>query len=300
MTNRISLVVNPTAGRGRGAVTLAQVEGRLRAAGAQVETLRSESWSDAAALMTAAVRREVDVLAVMGGDGMMHLGLNACADAGGLGRTALGMIPAGTGNDLARGVGLDPTDTLAAAEVVAGGHRQALDLIRVGDRYVGAVLATGYDARVNERANAMPWPRGSMRYTVAALAELRVFRPLSYRLTLDGEVREQRAMLVAVGNTSTYGGGLRICPRADPCDGLLDVTIIHPVSRLKLLQLLPQMRSGRFARDPCVEQLRARAVTVAGDGLVVYGDGERLGVAPVDATVAPAALSLMAAGPGVR
>lgn len=295
MTRRISLVVNPTAGRGRGALTLARVAARLRASGARLEILRSTSWADAATQMSAAVRREVDVLAVMGGDGMMHLGLNACADAGGLGKTALGMIPAGTGNDLARGVGLDPTDTLAAADIVAADHRRLLDLIRVGDRYVGAVLATGYDSRVNERANQMRWPKGSMRYTVAALAELRVFRPLTYRLTLDGEVRAQPAMLVAVGNTSTYGGGLQICPRADPRDGLLDVTIIHPVSRLKLLQLLPQMRSGRFARDPCVEQLRVRAVTVAGEGLVAYGDGERLGPAPVDATVAPGALPLVVA-----
>ncbi len=295
MVRRISLVVNPTAGRGRGAATFAAVEARLRSSGAQLETLRSESWSHAAELMAAAVRSEVDVLAVMGGDGMMHLGLNACADAGGLGRTALGMIPAGTGNDLARGVGLDPTNPLAAAAVVAADHRRALDLLRVGDRYVGAVLATGFDARVNERANTMAWPRGSLRYTVAALAELGVFRPLDYRLTLDGTVREQQAMLVAVGNTSTYGGGLRICPQADPTDGLLDITIIHPVSRLKLLQLLPQMRSGRFARDACVEQLRVRTATVEGDGLTAYGDGERLGPAPFEVTVAPQALPLVVA-----
>ena len=71
-----------------------------------------------------------------------------------------------------------------------------------------------------------------------------MFSPLHYRLTLDGEVREQRAMLVAIGNTRAYGGGMRICPDADPFDGRLDVTIIHPVSRFKLLRLLPQMFSG--------------------------------------------------------
>ena len=76
-----------------------------------------------------------------------------------------------------------------------------------------------------------------------------MFSPLAYRLTLDGEVREQRAMLVAVGNTGSYGGGMRICPQADPFDGWLDVTIIHPVGRVTLLRLLPEMFSGRFARD---------------------------------------------------
>ena len=128
------------------------------------------------------------------------------------------------------------------------------------------MLATGFDALVNRRANQMPWPKGSTRYALATMAELRVFSPLQYRLTLDGEVREQQAMLVAVGNTSSYGGGMLICPKADPYDGLLDVTIIHPVGRLKLLRLFPEMYSGRFVRDPCVEQLRVREVTVEGLG----------------------------------
>jgi diacylglycerol kinase (ATP) len=99
-------------------------------------------------------------------------------------------------------------------------------------------------------------------------------------------------MLVAVGNTSTYGGGLRICPTADPYDGRLDVTIIHPVGRAKLLQLLPQMRTGRFAADPCVEQLRARTVQVARGAGLAYGDGEELGTTPVTATSVPGAIRL--------
>ena len=294
MGRRITLVVNPSAGRGRAKAYLPRVEARLRVSGAEVVTVRSDSWAGARSAMAAAVRDEADVLAVMGGDGMMHLGLNACADAAATGRTRLGLVPAGTGNDLCRGVGLDPRDPVAAAATIADGDLQLLDLIRVGDRYVGAVLALGYDARVNARANRLPWPKGSLRYPLAALAELRVFTPLHYRLTLDGAVRHQEAMLVAVGNTSTYGGGMRICPQADATDGLLDVTIIHPVSRLKLLQLLPQMNSGRFARDRCVEQLRVRALSVEGPGLTAFGDGEPLGDAPFDVTVAPQALPLLA------
>jgi len=236
---------------------------------------------------------------VMGGDGMMHLGVNTSARAhlGTGSRTTLGLIPAGTGNDLCRGIGLDPDDSVAAAEVIARGYTRAIDLGRIGVTYVAAVLATGFDALVNRRANAMAWPRGSMRYTIAALAELRVFEPLRYRLTLDGEVRELSSMLVAVGNTSSYGGGMKICPAADPYDGLLDVTIVHPVSRLKLLQLLPQMFSGRFARDACVEQLRAREVTVEGAGLVGFGDGEMLGATPLTVISVPRALPVFVPHP---
>jgi diacylglycerol kinase (ATP) len=143
---------------------------------------------------------------------------------------------------------------------------------------------------VNRRANQMPWPRGSTRYALATMAELRVFSPLRYRLTLDGEVREQLAMLVAIGNTSSYGGGMLICPKADPYDGLLDVTIVHPVGRLKLLRLFPEMYSGKFVRDPCVEQLRVREVTVEGPGLVGFGDGEMIAAAPLTICCVPRAL----------
>ena len=99
-------------------------------------------------------------------------------------------------------------------------------------------------------------------------------------------------MFVAIGNTSCYGGGMRVCPHADPTDGLLDVTIIHPVSRLKLLRLLPLMYSGKFARDRCVEQLRAREITVEGPGLVGYGDGELISAAPLRVSAVARAVPL--------
>lgn len=243
-----------------------------------------------------AIQDDADVLAVMGGDGMMHLGVNtvAAAHLSGGSRTTLGLIPAGTGNDLCRGIGLDPHDAVAAAAVIAAGYSRSIDLARVGDIFVGAVLATGFDALVNRRANQMPWPRGSTRYALATMAELRVFTPLRYRLTLDGQVREQLAMLVAIGNTSSYGGGMLICPKADPYDGLLDVTIIHPVGRVKLLRLFPEMYSGKFVRDPCVEQLRVREVTVEGPGLVGFGDGEMIAAAPLTICCVPRALPVFA------
>jgi diacylglycerol kinase (ATP) len=266
----------------------------------ELTILPSRDFSEARAMAERAVADGVDVLAVMGGDGMTHLGVNTCAAAhlAGDGRTTLGIIPAGTGNDLCRGLGLDPVDPVAAAAVVAAGHSRSMDLTRVGDRFVGGVLATGFDAMVNRRANGMAWPRGSSRYTLATLAELRVFSPLRYRLTLDGEVRDQQAMLVAIGNTCSYGGGMRICPRADPFDGWLDVTIIHPVGRLKLLRLLPEMFSGSFARDACVEQVRVREVTVDGPGLVGFGDGEMIAAAPLTACAVPGALQVYVADGG--
>jgi diacylglycerol kinase (ATP) len=293
VSRKVTLVVNPTAGKGRAQELLPQVAGQFRDAGLALQILLSRDFAEAQQMTRDAVADGVDVLAVMGGDGMMHLGVNTCAQHHLLGGdSTLGLIPAGTGNDLCRGVGLDPKDPVAAAAVIAAGRSMPIDLIRVNGRFVGAVLGTGFDALVNGRANAMPWPKGSMRYPLATLAELRVFSPLRYRLTIDGEVRELAAMFVAIGNTTSYGGGMRICPNADPTDGELDVTIIHPVGRLKLLRLLPLMYSGRFARDPCVEQLRAREITVEGPGLVGYGDGELISAAPLQVSAIAKALPL--------
>jgi diacylglycerol kinase (ATP) len=298
VTRQIRLVVNPSAGKGRALEVLPQVAGTLRDGGADLHILLSRDFAEAGALTRQAVDDGVDVLAVMGGDGMMHLGINTVAAQhfSGSRRTALGLIPGGTGNDLCRGIGLNPQDAVAAAAVIATGETRVIDLARVGDTYVGAVIGTGFDALVNRRANQMPWPRGSARYAIAVMAELRVFSPLHYRLTLDGQVREMEAMLVAIGNTSSYGGGMLICPRADPYDGLLDVTIIHPIGRLKLLRLFPEMYSGTFVRDSCVELLQVREVTVEGPGLVGFGDGEMIAAAPLTVCSVPQALPVFVPG----
>jgi diacylglycerol kinase (ATP) len=286
---KVTLVVNPSSGKGRAQEMLPQVAGRLRDDGLDTEILLSRSFAEAEWMTAEAVAAGTEVLAVMGGDGMMHLGVNACA---GQERTSLALIPAGTGNDLCRGLGVPPFDAVAAAALIKDGCLRRVDLSRVNGRWVGAVLATGFDALVNHRANAMPWPKGALRYPLAVLAELRVFAPLSYRLKLDGETRELETMLVAIGNTSSYGGGMRICPEADPTDGVLDVTIIHPVSRSRLLRLLPQMYSGKFVRDPSVELVRAADVCVDGPGLVGYGDGELIAAAPLRVHCEPGALGV--------
>lgn len=307
----LTLVVNPSAGHGRAKKLLPKVCTELLTGlpGANLRVYQTASYDEARLRTISAVERarpssdgsRADVLIVMGGDGMMHLGINACAETD----IPLGLIPAGTGNDFCKGVGA-PTHPSAAVRAIVTGHSRRIDLMLARGhlasgalrRWVGSVVSTGYDARVNERTNAMrALGLGSLTYAYAALAELAAFEPVRYRMVIDGRPRSQVAMFVAVANAGVFGGGMRICPHADLTDGLLDVTIVHPVSRATLLRLLPAMYSGRFTHDPAVELLRAREVRVDGDGLMGMADGERLGPPPLDLSSVPSALTVFVPRP---
>lgn len=295
----LTLVVNERSGGGRAGRMLPKVARRLReqVPTAELHIISSNSWTEAEKLTRAAAleARPGDALLVMGGDGMAHLGLNAAAGT----EATLGLIPAGTGNDFARGVGVPRTVDEAVGVIVAGRTR-TVDLAHISNdtfprRYVGAVVSTGYDARVNRSTNHIRLRLGALSYGYIALRELASFSPLHYDMIIDGVRRRQEAMLVAVSNTGIFGGGMRIAPDADPADGFLDVTVVGPVSRTTLLRLLPSMYSGAFVKHPCVEQFRARSIELAGEGLFVMGDGEELGEVPVRVECVPGVLKVFVA-----
>jgi len=290
VAREIALLTNPTAGKGRGARTAAIASPRLREAGFAVRDLAGRDADEARELARACVRDGVEALVVCGGDGMVHLAVQELAGTG----TSLGIIPAGTGNDVARYLGIPRNDPQRAADVVVGSRVRAIDLARTGPTYFVTVLAAGFDSKVNERANAMTWPRGQMRYNLATLAELRVFEPLPYTLELDGEERRCEAMLVAVGNGPSFGGGLRITEGARIDDGLLDVVVIKPMSKRMLVRSYPRLYNGTITQIPQYEHHRVRQVTVAAPGIVAYADGERVGSLPLTVDVAPKTLRVLA------
>ena len=139
----------------------------------------------------------------------------------------------------------------------------------------------------------MTWPKGQMRYNIATLAELRVFKPLPYTLQLDDRQVQLEAMLVAVGNGESFGGGLRITHGASLDDGWLDVVIIKTMSKLDLVRTYPQLFSGKHTRHQQYEHHRVRSVTVAAPGIVGYADGERIAALPLTVDVAPLALKVL-------
>ena len=287
----IAVLVNPTAGRGRGARAADVAITHLQRAGLRVLRFQGEDGDDSASLAQAAVADGVDALVVVGGDGLVNLAAQALKGTD----IPLGIIPAGTGNDAARSLGIDRKDPLAAADLVIAGRRRAVDLADAGGRVFVTVLAAGFDSLVNERANRLRWPRGQMRYNLATLAELRVFRPLRYTLELDGVTRDLEAMLVAVGNMASYGGGLRMCEGAEPDDGLLDVVVIKPVSKPELVKVFPRLFKGTHVTHPQYERHRVSSVSIAAPGVVAYADGERVGPLPMTVRVLPGALRVYSA-----
>jgi diacylglycerol kinase (ATP) len=289
-SREIALLTNPTAGKGKGGRVRDRALARLRAGGLVVRNLQGRDADEALELAKQCVTDGVDALIVCGGDGMVHLAVQALAGTG----TPLGIIPAGTGNDVARYFDLPRKDAEAAADVVLAGRTRTIDLARNGSRYFVTVLAAGFDAVVNERANRMTWPKGQMRYNIATLAELRVFEPLPYTLQLDDRELTLDAMLVAVGNGPSFGGGLRITEAAVLDDGLLDVVIIKPISKPDLIRTYPKLFKGTHVHHPQYEHHRARSVTVAAPGIVSYADGERFGPLPLTVECAPGALTVFA------
>ncbi len=304
------LLTNPYSGHGRARDEAERAGRRLRAAGATITELIGDDAADALRLARTAVAARPDALVTVGGDGLIGIALQAVAETG----VPLGIVPAGTGNDHAREYGIPIGDAEAAADVVIDGASRVVDLghVRLDDgteRWFGTVLATGFDSLVSDRTNRMTWPHGRMRYNLAIVAEFLNLRPLRFRLELDGAPRagggegpapgaerviEEDVVLAAVGNTRSYGGGMLICPDADPADGLLDLTVIRYIPRRTLVRLFPTVFRGTHVRRRSVITARARRIRIISPGINAYADGDPIGPLPATITVRPRALRLLA------
>ncbi len=294
------VVANPFAGRGR-AREIAEASVRdFAAQGVQAELLLPPDLPSLRAALAEACSSGPTTLVACGGDGTVHQVLQAAVP----GECVLGVIPAGTGNDNARSMGIRsrrPGEwTRRLAAMIREGTSTRVDVaqVSIGDHreWSLGVVSTGFDSAVNERADRMTRLSGTPRYVAALLGELRDFRTYDYVVTVDGEVISGRALLVAVGNGPNYGGGMRICPAADMTDGLLNVTWVDTAPRRTILRVFPQIFTGRHVEHPLVRTYRGREIVIDATGPVVYADGDRVGPAPVRIEAVPAALRVLAPG----
>jgi diacylglycerol kinase (ATP) len=296
-SRRVVVAINPEAAFGRGREIGPAVVATLRGLGHDVTSLAEPDFAQLQEATRVALRQNPDALVVVGGDGMVTLGVRALEGT----RIPLGIVPSGTGNDMARGLGVPIGDTEAAIAALGEALQRPARVIDAGALgFVGGrarfacILSAGFDALVNERANRMRWPRGRSRYTIALLIELVRLRPIEYRLTLDGVEHVERALLVAVANNLSFGGGMKVAPDALLDDGLFDVVLVRPLGRLAFLRIYPRVFAGTHVSDSRVIVHRARTVRIEAEGVVAYADGERIAPLPVDIEMQEHSLHVLA------
>jgi len=279
-----ALVINPVSGQGKGASVGSYVAGYLNKKSVPFTIVTGNSalaLSNHLDIFLKANPQCVGVIAV-GGDGLLHIVLQKVIPA----QVPITLIPAGTGNDFVRSLGWDLNDVDVQLDFVLSHPPQKMDAGLVDGEWFGSVLSTGFDAVVNERANKLKWPKGPMKYNVSIVLELPRFKPKMYDIHLDDRTISTQAMLIAVGNGRSYGGGMLVCPEAEMCDGFFDVMILHPVSKIEFIKVFPSVFIGAHVNHPAVEIVRSKKVRIDSKA-VAYSDGERIGQLPVNAECIP-------------
>ena len=291
----VHAIINPSAGGGRGARIWPRVRPILREAGWQLTESLTERRGHAVELAAAS---SAHAIIAVGGDGTANEvanGILATRGPRGAGRATFGVVPVGTGSDFARAMGF-PRDPIAAAGMLVGARARPVDVGEVNGRYFLTIAGVGFDGEVARQVNA--WPKllgGTMMYVLGILKMLVTYNPVNVEITLDGSAHQERLFLIAVGNTAWNAGGMWTVPAARPDDGVLDLVIAGPLTRLEMLGVLPKVYSGRHLAHPKVRQARATQIRVTGEvPLAIQADGESVGTLPATFTVHRSALSVLA------
>lgn len=295
---RIVVAVNPNASFGATRKVGPAAVATLRAMGHDVTMLIEPDFEQLLVTARKQVKSKPDAFVVVGGDGMVNLGANMVART----NVPLGIIPSGTGNDMARVLGIPHENTEGAINALAAALQLPPRTIDVGlarsddgeERYFACMMSAGFDALVNERANNMRHPKGKSRYTIAMVLELIKLKRIDYKLTLDGKVLETAAALVCVGNGESLGGGMKVTPTAKVDDGLLDVLIVEPLGRVAFMRIFPRVFKGEHLTDRRVSIHQVTKVRIEADGVVGYADGDRFAPAPLNLEIVPGGLKVLA------
>ena len=280
------VVVNPKAGMGAAASLATQVVGFLQSRDISYRMISPNSAAETKSLVAESLRNgDTTRLLSVGGDGLFHLLLQFAIEF----KVPLAIVPGGTGNDFYRTLGWFDHDLNEYLEHLISVEPSLVDVGAVDGEYFGAVLSSGFDSVVNERANRLKWPKGPAKYNLAIVLEFPKFEPIEFKIFADEKVLDVAAMLIAIGNGRSYGGGMQVCPDADLHDGLFDIMILHPVSKLEFIKVFPTVYKGTHVEHPQVEVIRAKAIRIESSA-VAYADGERIGQLPVQVESLPQSL----------
>ena len=279
---RSALLINPKSGSGKGNRVAESFSDIL----CPNETYISQSVDHTTEIVKDLINRNFELVITAGGDGMVHSAIQNLA----MSDVALLPLPGGTGNDFVRALNI-PLN-LRSFDWLEKLRFTRVDLASTDTQYFCAILSSGFDSRVNERANLLKWPKGRQKYNLAMIQELITFDSMPFHIIIDGTEYHRDAMLMAVANSTSYGGGMKICPNARLDDGLLDVLILNQVSKFEFIKVFPKVFKGTHIKHRKVELLRGAEIEIFADA-TAYADGEYLQPLPVKISVAPKALKLL-------
>jgi diacylglycerol kinase (ATP) len=283
--------INPSSASGRALEAREKIESCLSGSGLEYRLHITRSLEDMKETIRDYLPTDYTNFVSAGGDGTAHYLVNELADTG---KTA-GIIPMGSGNDIALNLGI-PLDVEGSCRVIAAGRSKRLDLGVINDKYYYLCIAgSGFDSEVNDLANNTRFPiKGPSKYTYSVYKTLLTFRSKSFTFSYDGQVREMEGMMVAAANMPSYGGGMKIAPQASPESGLFDICIIKRMSKLHFIQVFPKVYEGRHTGDPKVEIFRTDRLTLDSEyNFSVFADGEYICRLPATFKMAPSKIRFL-------
>ena len=285
------VVCNASAGKGKGSILADDFIKLLSNSGLENKLIDCDTFAETKMLLEKEIQtNRYNYLIAVGGDGLVNLCLQLVAEK----PICLGVIPAGTGNDFARATGFNGKSVDEIFSIVSRSKPVKIDLGKAvsadESKWFVQVLSTGFDAIVNSLANKMTWPRGKSKYTIATILILSRFKSIPYMVEIDGRIFEQNAMLLAVANGESYGGGMRICPGASNSDGIFDVLIVRPVTKIVLLTIFPKVFKGNHIPHPKIDVYKGKYIKISSP-TVAYADGEFVSRLPLEVTNVPNALT---------
>jgi diacylglycerol kinase (ATP) len=305
---RVRILLNPRAGSGAALRKLPEVEAALARLDFSFDVRKTEGPRDATRLVRQAAEDGIDILAVLGGDGTLNELAHAYVDEDGTARggPAVLVVPAGTGGDYRKTLGLSDRSREAIQKLRAGtkkrvdlGHLEATDEhgAKVHRAFIN-ITSFGIGGVTDQLVNDAPkWLGGRASFLVGAVRALAVYQNANVRVRVDGEdFYEGGIVNVAIALGKYFGGGMKVAPEADPSDGLFDVVSIGDFSRIASLGLTRLIYSGAHIEEPGIQHRRGAVVEAepvsSRSKVLIDMDGETPGRLPLRATVVPGALEV--------
>jgi diacylglycerol kinase (ATP) len=293
---KLALLINPISDRGRGSAHGQRAAETLKETGFEVELIETQSFALTIEKASSLTKSQCDVVVAVGGDGTANAVANGLMQTEESNRPTMGLIPCGRGNDFAANLGMNDMD--CAIEALRTGRRRRVDVGKAEGGFFLGVAGAGFDSKVARRAQRqVPLLTGSTVYVFALLLTLAELEAITARITYDGGLYEGRLLFAVAGNTDRYGGGMRITPKASLDDGLLDLCLVKPVSRLTLLRVFPKVFKGGHLDHPAVAYAQTRSVTMESkEPAELFADGELIQSLPARLETLPLALEVIVPG----